>query len=87
MAEPTPAPAWYRGRLTDADGLESVSLAYSTGTQGLLMAWLDGRIKVSRTQLVDQATALFLAVGDAAAAISANRAAAAGQGARRRTRR
>ncbi|MEV0633949.1 beta-galactosidase [Streptomyces sp. NPDC050619] len=33
---------WYRGRLTDAAGLESVSLAYSTGTQGLLMAWLDG---------------------------------------------
>ncbi|GCB49718.1 beta-galactosidase [Streptomyces sp. NL15-2K] len=33
---------WYRGRLTDADDLESVSLAYSTGTQGLLMAWLDG---------------------------------------------
>ncbi|PAZ12165.1 beta-galactosidase [Streptomyces sp. SA15] len=33
---------WYRGRFTDADDLESVSLAYSTGTQGLLMAWLDG---------------------------------------------
>lgn len=34
---------WYRGRFTDATGAESVSLAYSTGTQGLLMAWLDGR--------------------------------------------
>ncbi|MBC9724150.1 beta-galactosidase [Streptomyces sp. TRM68367] len=34
---------WYRGRLTDARDMESVSLAYSTGTQGLLMAWLDGR--------------------------------------------
>lgn len=33
---------WYRGRFTDAGGLDSVSLAYSTGTQGLLMAWLDG---------------------------------------------
>ncbi|MDQ0990665.1 beta-galactosidase [Streptomyces sp. V3I7] len=33
---------WYRGHLDGADGLESVSLAYSTGTQGLLMAWLDG---------------------------------------------
>jgi beta-galactosidase GanA len=33
---------WYRGRITDAAGAESVSLAYSTGTQGLLMAWLDG---------------------------------------------
>ncbi|MET7453520.1 beta-galactosidase [Streptomyces sp. NPDC005574] len=35
---------WYRGRLTaGTTGLESVSLAYSTGTQGLLMAWLDGK--------------------------------------------
>ncbi|WP_416962815.1 glycoside hydrolase family 35 protein [Streptomyces sp. Agncl-13] len=35
---------WYRGRFTTgtADALESVTLAYSTGTQGLLMAWLDG---------------------------------------------
>lgn len=34
---------WYRGRFTGAGGVESVSLAYRTGTQGLLMAWLDGR--------------------------------------------
>ncbi|GAB2750938.1 glycoside hydrolase family 35 protein [Streptomyces bullii] len=34
---------WYRGEFTDAEDLESVSLAYSTGTLGLLMAWLDGR--------------------------------------------
>ncbi|MFE6195193.1 beta-galactosidase [Streptomyces sp. NPDC057838] len=33
---------WYRGTWTGASGVESVSLAYSTGTQGLLMAWLDG---------------------------------------------
>ncbi|MGV9991827.1 glycoside hydrolase family 35 protein [Streptomyces sp. NPDC003374] len=33
---------WYRGTFTDATGVEAVSLAYSTGTQGLLMAWLDG---------------------------------------------
>ncbi|WP_399884643.1 beta-galactosidase [Streptomyces sp. BBFR51] len=33
---------WYRGRLTGAAGLESVSLSYSTGARGLLMAWLDG---------------------------------------------
>lgn len=33
---------WYRGSFTDATGMESVSLGYSTGTQGLLMAWLDG---------------------------------------------
>ncbi|MEU6577433.1 beta-galactosidase [Streptomyces sp. NPDC046805] len=33
---------WYRGHLGDTAGLESVSLTYSTGTQGMLMAWLDG---------------------------------------------
>ncbi|CAM5443161.1 beta-galactosidase OS=Streptomyces tendae OX=1932 GN=GUR47_10295 PE=3 SV=1 [Streptomyces tendae] len=33
---------WYRGRLSDASGLESVSLSYRTGAHGLLMAWLDG---------------------------------------------
>ncbi|MEU5362589.1 beta galactosidase jelly roll domain-containing protein [Streptomyces sp. NPDC005925] len=34
---------WYRGRFTGAESLGSVSLTYRTGTQGLLMAWLDGR--------------------------------------------
>ncbi len=34
---------WYRGRLTDTRGVTSVSLSYSTGPHGLLMAWLDGR--------------------------------------------
>ncbi|MFJ8542048.1 beta-galactosidase [Streptomyces sp. NPDC093586] len=33
---------WYRGRLTGAAGLESVSLTYATGARGMLMAWLDG---------------------------------------------
>ncbi|MFJ4332604.1 MULTISPECIES: beta-galactosidase [unclassified Streptomyces] len=33
---------WYRARLTGAPDLESVSLSYSTGAHGLLMAWLDG---------------------------------------------
>ncbi|MFI9818883.1 beta-galactosidase [Streptomyces sp. NPDC052013] len=33
---------WYRGRFEDARDVEQVSLSYSTGTQGLLMAWLDG---------------------------------------------
>ena len=32
---------WYRGRFEGA--AERVSLAYTTGTQGLLMAWLDGK--------------------------------------------
>lgn len=34
---------WYRGRLTDTRGTTSVSLSYSTGPHGLLMAWLDGQ--------------------------------------------
>jgi beta-galactosidase GanA len=33
---------WYRGSFADAAGLRSVSLSYSAGTQGMLMAWLDG---------------------------------------------
>ncbi|WP_225839854.1 beta-galactosidase [Streptomyces sp. NK08204] len=33
---------WYRGTFDDTRGVEEVSLAYSSGTQGLLMAWLDG---------------------------------------------
>jgi hypothetical protein len=49
---------WYRGRLTDADDLESVSLAYSTGTQGLLMAWLDGEpLGTHRMPVPDKRTA------------------------------
>ena len=33
------------------------------GFSEVLMAWLDGRIKVSRTRLIDQTTDLFLAIG------------------------
>lgn len=36
------------------------------GFSEVLMAWLDGRITVSRKQLVDETTRLFLAVGEAA---------------------
>ena len=43
------------------------------GTSELVLAWLDGRIDVPRDQLVDDATALFLAVGEAAAAIAGGR--------------
>jgi AcrR family transcriptional regulator len=43
------------------------------GFSELLVAWLDGRIDVSREQLVDDATALFLALGDAAARIASRR--------------
>lgn len=43
------------------------------GMSELVVSWLDGRIDVSREQLVDDATALFLALGEAAAAVAANR--------------
>lgn len=43
------------------------------GTSELVLAWLDGRIDVPRSQLVDDATALFLALGDAVAAVAAGR--------------
>lgn len=36
-------------------------------------AWLDGRTDVIRRQLVDDATALFLAMGEAAAALASRR--------------
>jgi AcrR family transcriptional regulator len=44
------------------------------GLSELLVAWLDGRIDVSRNELVDDATALFLSLGDTAARIAARRA-------------
>ena len=43
------------------------------GTSELVVAWLDGRIDVDRHQLVDDATALFLAIGEAAAAVASQR--------------
>jgi AcrR family transcriptional regulator len=44
------------------------------GTSELIMAWLDGRIEATPTQLVDDATALFLALGEASADLAARRA-------------
>src|SRR5690606_25272845 len=43
------------------------------GTSEMVIAWLDGRIDVTRRQLVDDATALFLAMGEAAAAVASRR--------------
>lgn len=43
------------------------------GASELIMAWIDGRIDVSRDQLVDDATALFLAIGETAARRAAQR--------------
>lgn len=43
------------------------------GLGGLLQAWLDGRIEVPRDQLVDDATTLFLALGEAAGHVARSR--------------
>ena len=43
------------------------------GFSELLVAWLDGRIAVSRRQLIDDATVLFCALADAAGAIASRR--------------
>jgi AcrR family transcriptional regulator len=43
------------------------------GFSELLVAWLDGRIAVSRQQLIDDASALFLALVEGADAIAAGR--------------
>jgi AcrR family transcriptional regulator len=40
------------------------------GFSELIVAWLDGRIDVTRDQLVDDAVALFVAMGEAAASIA-----------------
>ena len=48
------------------------------GTSELVVAWLDGRIAVDRDQLVDDATALFLAIGEAAAAVASQRSGGGG---------
>ncbi len=44
------------------------------GAGELVVAWLDGRIDVTRQQLVDDATELFIALGNTAAAIAGRRA-------------
>lgn len=43
------------------------------GLSELIVAWLDGRIDVDQQQLVDDATALFVGLGETAARIAANR--------------
>jgi AcrR family transcriptional regulator len=43
------------------------------GLSELIVAWIEGRVETSREQLIDDATTLFLALGEAAAAVAANR--------------
>jgi hypothetical protein len=65
-----------KGKLAPGETIGRVAAAILVGGFSELLAnWLEGRMKVSREQLVDDATALFLAVGETAAAIASRRAA------------
>ena len=69
------AAAERHGNLPAGEHIGRVGAAVLVGGFGeLLVAWLDGRIDVTREQLIEDATALFLAVGDAASGIAARRA-------------
>jgi AcrR family transcriptional regulator len=63
-----------RGAPPAAEHIGRISAAVLVGGfSELLVAWLDGRIAVSRQQLIDDASALFVALADAAGAIAARR--------------
>ncbi len=55
--------------------ISSVAVSMLVGGMGeLLLSWLEGRIDISLEQLIDDAVALFLATGEAAARIAETRA-------------
>ncbi|WP_330457655.1 beta-galactosidase [Streptomyces sp. NBC_00820] len=59
---------WYRGTFDDTTGIDEVSLAYTTGTQGLLMAWLDGEpLGTHRMPVPDKDTTIRKGSWDATA--------------------
>ena len=62
------------GPLPAGEQIGRVGAAVLVGGAGeLVVAWLDGRIDVTREQLVDDATELLLAIGDAVARVAASR--------------
>lgn len=64
-----------QGPLPPGEAIGRIGAAVLVGGAGeLIVAWLDGRIDVDRDQLVDDATELFLAMGEAAARLAARRA-------------
>ena len=63
------------GALPGGEHVGRIGAAILVGGAGeLVVAWLDGRIKVTREQLVDDATEILLAIGDATARVAARRA-------------
>ncbi|HEX8802718.1 MAG TPA: helix-turn-helix domain-containing protein [Acidimicrobiales bacterium] len=69
-----------RGDGAPADRIGRIGAAILVGGfSELLVAWLAGRIDVGREQLVDDATVLFLALGEAAAGVAAGRTGRSGR--------
>jgi AcrR family transcriptional regulator len=68
------AAAERHGPLPKGEHIGRIGAAILVGGAGeLVVAWLDGRIDVSRDQLVDDATEIFLAIGEAAARLATSR--------------
>ena len=63
------------GPLPDGEQIGRIGASILVGGIGeVVVAWLEGRIKVSREQLIDDATEMFMAVGEAAARLAESRA-------------
>lgn len=61
----------FYGREADTDPIGDVAAALLVGgVAELLIAWLDGRLALTREQLVDDLTALFVVTGEGALAIA-----------------
>jgi AcrR family transcriptional regulator len=68
------AAAERHGPLPKGEHIGRIGAAILVGGAGeLVVAWLDGRIEVSREQLVDDATEILLAIGEAAARLATTR--------------
>ena len=62
------------GPVPEGEHIGRIGAAVLVGGAGeLIVSWLSGGIKVSRRQLIDDATELFLAIGETAAKLAANR--------------
>lgn len=63
------------GPLPNGDQIGRIGASILVGGLGeVVVAWLEGRIEVTREQLIDDATEMFIAVGDATARIAERRA-------------
>lgn len=65
----------YHGRPDDTDPIGDVAAALLVGgVTELLIAWLDGRLALTREQLIDDVAELFVVTGEGALAIAERRA-------------